>query len=116
MSHLRKFRTIPVSLAAPAVVVIIGLLTRTNSGVYGVIQNQRGNEMIVNCPHCGKSVVVNGLGRKPLNIPLKNVFESLQAYRDVTATARELGCSPSYIFGVLKKKGLKLNEVIKGVK
>jgi hypothetical protein len=57
---------------------------------------------------------VNGLGRKRLDIPLKNVLESLQAYRDVTAVARDLGCSPSYIFGVLKKNGLKLNAVIKG--
>ncbi len=70
--------------------------------------------MIVQCPHCGKPVSVNGLGRKRLDIPLKNVLESLQAYRDVTAVARDLGCSPSYIFGVLKKNGLKLNEVIKG--
>jgi hypothetical protein len=70
--------------------------------------------MIVQCPHCGKPVSVNGLGRKRLDIPLKNVLESLQAYRDVTAVARDLGCSPSYIFGVLKKNGLKLNEVRKG--
>jgi len=70
--------------------------------------------MIVQCPHCGKPVSVNGLGRKRLDIPLKNVLESLQAYRDVTAVARDLGCSPSYIFGVLKKNGLKLNEAIKG--
>ena len=70
--------------------------------------------MIVQCPHCGKPVSVNGLGRKRLDIPLKNVLESLQAYRDVTTVARDLGCSPSYIFGVLKKNGLKLNEAIKG--
>ena len=113
MSHLRKFRTIPVSLAAPAVVVIIGLLTRTNGGVHGVNQNQGGNEMIVKCPHCGKPVPVNGLGRKRLNISLKNILESLQVHRDVTATARELECSPSYIFGILKANGLKLKEIIK---
>ena len=70
--------------------------------------------MIINCPHCGKEVAVNGLGRKPLNIPLKNVLESLQIHRSVTAAARDLGCSPSYIFGVLKKNGLKLNDVMKG--
>jgi hypothetical protein len=69
--------------------------------------------MIVKCPHCGKKVSVNGLGRKPLNIPLKNVLESLQAYRSVAAAAEELGCSPSYLFGVLKANGLKLKEVIK---
>jgi len=70
--------------------------------------------MIVKCPHCGKEVVVNGLGRKPLNIPLKNVLESLQVHRSVTAVAQELGCSPSYLFGVLKANGLKLKDVIKG--
>jgi len=69
--------------------------------------------MIIRCPHCGKTVAVNGLGHKPLNIPLKNVLESLEAHRDVRAAARELGCSPSYIFGVLKANGLKLKEVIK---
>jgi len=40
--------------------------------------------MIVKCPHCGKTVPVNGLGRKQLDIPLKNVSEALQAHRDVT--------------------------------
>ena len=70
--------------------------------------------MIVICPHCGSPVPVNGLGRKPLNIPLKNVLESLQAYRDVKAVATELGCSPSYIFGVLKNNGLKLSDAFRG--
>ena len=69
--------------------------------------------MIVKCPHCGKDVAVNGLGRKPLNIPLKNVLECLQSHRGFTAAAEELGCSPSYIFGVLKKNGLKLKAIIK---
>jgi len=70
--------------------------------------------MIIKCPHCGKEVVVNGLGRKPLNLPLKNVLESLRSHRGVIAATEDLGCSPSYIFGVLKKNGLKLNDVIKG--
>ena len=77
---------------------------------------RESSEMIVQCPHCGKSVVVNGLGRKPLNIPLKNVLESLQTHYNVTAAARELRCSQPYIFSVLKKKGLKLNKVIRGAK
>jgi len=70
--------------------------------------------MIVQCPHCGKSVVVNGLGRKPLNIPLTNVCEALQAQHNIVAAARELGCSPAYIFGVLKANRLKLKDVVKG--
>jgi len=72
--------------------------------------------MIIQCPSCGQPVPVNGLGRKPLDIPLKNVLESLQAHRDVRSAAKALGCSPSYIFGVLKKNGLKLNNIIKGAK
>ena len=70
--------------------------------------------MIIPCPHCGKSVVVNGLGRKPLNIPLKNVCEALRAHSSVVAATRELGCSPAYIFGVLKDNSLKLKDVVKG--
>jgi len=69
--------------------------------------------MKVECPHCGKSVVVNGIGRKPLNIPLKNVCEALQAHHSVGAVAQELGCSPGYIYKVLKANGLKLKDVIK---
>ena len=68
--------------------------------------------MIIPCPHCGKPVVVNGLGRKRLNIPLKNICESLQSHRSVKAVAQELNCSEAYIFGVLKAKELKLKDVI----
>ena len=69
--------------------------------------------MIVTCPNCGKPVTVNGLGRKPLNIPLKNVCETLRAHRNVVTAARELNCSQGYIFGVLKANGLRLRDVIK---
>jgi len=70
--------------------------------------------MIVQCPYCGKPVAVNGLGRRRLNIPLKNVCESLKAHRSVVAAASELNCSQAYIFGVLKANGLKLKDVING--
>ena len=74
----------------------------------------RVRQVKVTCPHCGKSVVVNGLGRKRLNIPLKNVCESLQAHRTVAVAAQELNCSQGYIFNTLKANGLKLKDVIKG--
>jgi len=70
--------------------------------------------MIVQCPHCGRTVVVSGLGRKRLDIPLKNVLECLSRHTTVAAAAGELGCSPAYIFGVLKANGLKLKEVVRG--
>jgi len=72
-------------------------------------------QMIIRCPNCGEKVVVSGLGRKSLNIPLKNVYEALQAHGSVAAAADKLGCSPGYIFKVLKANGLKLKDVFKGV-
>ena len=71
--------------------------------------------MIVQCPYCGKSVTVNGLGRKPLNIPLKKVCEALQAYSSITAAAEKLDCSEAYIFKILKANGLRLRDVIKKI-
>ena len=68
--------------------------------------------MIVQCPRCGQSVVVGGLGRKRLDIPLKNVSDALQAHGSVAAAAQELGCSRGYIFGVLKDNGLKPGNVV----
>ncbi len=71
-------------------------------------------KMLVKCPYCGKEIPVRVSGRKRLNIPLKNVYESLQVHRSVKEAAEELGCSPSYIFGVLKTHGLKLEDVRRG--
>ena len=69
--------------------------------------------MIVSCPNCGNPVVVNGLGRKKLNITLINIIECLQKYRNVKKTAQELKCSQAYIFNLLKKNGLRLKDVVK---
>lgn len=68
--------------------------------------------MIVKCPNCGESVVVNGLGRKPLNIPFKIVCDALNKHHNVRDTAQELRCSPAYIFKVLKANSLSLRDVI----
>jgi len=69
--------------------------------------------MIIQCPKCGEKVVVNGLGRKSLNIPLKNICECLRKYRSVARAAQDFGCSQGYIFKVLKVNGLKLKDVFK---
>ena len=68
--------------------------------------------MIIQCPNCGEKVKVNGLDRKPLNIPLKNVHECLRKYRNVSIVAQELGCSQGYIFKVLKDNGLRLRDIL----
>ena len=72
-----------------------------------VVRGQNNNPV----PKCGEKVVVNGLGRKPLNIPLKNVCECLRKHPSVAAAAQELGCSQAYIFRILKDNGLTLKEV-----
>ena len=72
--------------------------------------------MIIQCPKCGEKVTVNGLGRKPLNIPLKNICECLRRHCSVAAAAEELGCSKAYIFKALKDNGLRLKDVIKNRK
>lgn len=70
--------------------------------------------MIIQCPKCGEKVVLNRFGRKPLNIPLKNICECLRTYRNAAGAAQELGCSEGYIFQVLKANGLSLQDVFKG--
>ena len=70
--------------------------------------------MRVLCPNCGKTVVVGGLGRKRLDISLKNICEALRSHRNVKAAARQLNCSQGYIFNSLKAHGLRLQDVIDG--
>ena len=72
--------------------------------------------MIVHCPKCGEKVVVKGLGRKPLNIPLRNICECLRKYRSMARVAQELGCSQGYIFKVLKANDLRLRDIFKNEK
>ena len=70
--------------------------------------------MLVQCPHCGKSVMVNGIGRKPLNIAVNNVYDTLRLHRSVVTAANELGCSRAYIYKIVKADGLTVQDVIKG--
>ena len=68
--------------------------------------------MIVQCPHCRKTVVVNGLGRKSLNIGVKNICDTLQDCKNIALAAEKLGCSRAYIYKVLKCEGLSTWQVI----
>ena len=71
--------------------------------------------MLVQCPHCGGTVAVNGFGRRPLNIAVIKVCDALRLHRNVLGTANELGCSRAYIYKVLKADGLTPANVIKGL-
>lgn len=68
--------------------------------------------MRVRCPHCGGTVPVNDIGRKRLGISVKNITDALQTCQNAELAAKELGCSRGYIYQELKKKRLKLKDVI----
>ena len=56
----------------------------------------------------------HSLGRKPLNIPVINVCDALQAYSSIAAAARELKCSRGYIHKELERYGVTPADVING--
>ena len=68
--------------------------------------------MIINCPECGKELVIKGFGRRPLNIGFTKVCETLQHHSSCLAAAESLGCSVSYIYKVLGEKGEKPKDVL----
>lgn len=70
--------------------------------------------MKVQCPNCGKSVVVDGLGRKAFNMPVTKVCDALRIQCSVLAAANELKCSRAYIYKVLKAGGITVKDVING--
>jgi len=72
--------------------------------------------MKVDCPACGKKIQVNGLGRRPLNIPVTKVCDLLKRYSSVPPVAEVLGCSRAYIYKVLKANGLKTEDLIRSKK
>jgi len=53
------------------------------------------------------------IGRKPLNIPVINICDALQACSSIAAAARELKCSRGYIHKELAKYGVTPGDVIK---
>ncbi len=67
--------------------------------------------MKIQCPHCGKPVRFNDMGRKPLNIPVIKVCGALQTHSTVRAAALELGCSRGYIYQTLNNAGLTVKGV-----
>jgi len=70
----------------------------------------------ITCPRCGEQipVVIGSLGRKPINIPVINICDALQACSSIVAAARQLKCSRGYIHKELAKYGVKPGDVIKG--
>ncbi len=68
--------------------------------------------MEVRCPNCGETIAVNGIGRKPFNMPVTEVCDALRQHRSVLAAANSLGCSRAYIYKVLKAGGMTVKDII----
>ena len=67
--------------------------------------------MKVQCPYCGKSVLVNGLGRKKGNYNVQNVLDTYHLYGSIRAAARKLDIPPGTVWHILKDNGaLKGNK------
>ena len=70
----------------------------------------------ITCPNCGSKVPIakmNRLGRKPLNIGVKNICDALEACGDIGLAAEQLGVSRGYIYSELAKHGMKPREVVR---
>jgi hypothetical protein len=69
----------------------------------------------VECPHCRKEVPIptgKAAGRKPLNIDVTNICDTLRSHRDIALAAKSLHCSRGYIYRELKKHGTTPKEAI----
>ena len=67
------------------------------------------------CPNCGVKLPltkISRFGRKPLNIGVKNICDTLKACRDIALAAEKLGCSRAYIYMELAKHGTTPREVM----
>lgn len=74
-------------------------------------------EKYVICPKCQTKVsVAYRVGRKPLNIGVKNILDTLASIHSINETAKLLNCSRGHIYGVLKAEGLTVKEVLGGGK
>jgi hypothetical protein len=68
--------------------------------------------MKIQCPNCGTQVVVKGIGRPRLNIPVIKVYNTLQVCSSVALAAQELSCSRGFIYKVLKDHGLRAQDIM----
>jgi len=79
--------------------------------IYHTLYDKVGT-MIIRCPECGKSIVVQGLGRKAFKMPVTKVCDALRLHNSVLGAATDLGCSRAYIYKVLKTNGLTAKEIL----
>lgn len=71
----------------------------------------------ITCPKCGAEIPVattptNITGRKPLAIPVENVYNALRTSSTISQAAEKLGCSRAHIYMVLKREGTTPKNVM----
>lgn len=71
--------------------------------------------MKIICPKCGKVIDVPGLGRRRLQVSVRNILDCVKATNTALAASQRAGVSKSYLFAVLKRQNLKLADVRHGV-
>ena len=59
------------------------------------------------CPNCLHAITIEGLGRKRLDTPVKNVLEALKRHKSTILAAQELNCSPAHIYNLIGKDKIK---------
>lgn len=68
--------------------------------------------MIGKCLNHCELEVVNSLGRKRLNIAIKNIFDVLHDYKNNAMTTEKISCSLAYIYKGMKSKDLNPQQLI----
>ena len=71
----------------------------------------------ITCPKCGAEIPVtttptNRTGRKPLAIPVENVYNALRSSSTIGQAAEKLGCSRAHIYMALLEQGTTPKEVM----
>jgi hypothetical protein len=66
--------------------------------------------MEIRCQRCGHLVLVGGIGRRRLNISVKNVTDTLRAWRSVSRAAEILNCSRGLVYLRLREGGFSVDD------
>jgi len=67
------------------------------------------------CPKCQTQIpITHKIGRKPLNIGVKNICDALRDSYTVTQAAKKLDCSRAYLYKTLKEQGKSPKTFTKG--
>ena len=61
--------------------------------------------MKVQCPNCGETIAVHGLGRKSGKYNVQNVLDTYHLYGSIRPAARKLDMPPGTVWHILKDNG-----------